>query len=62
MTHPELGSLGAEIIQRILNITDGGGQRSDSSIVSMLPELFDKVLEFVEDALSTRGLNDNVAH
>jgi len=28
----------------------------------MLLELFDKVLEFVEDALSTRGPNDNVAH
>jgi hypothetical protein len=62
MSHPELGSLGGEIIATIMDIADDGKQRSHDSIVSMLPELFDKVVRFVEDALSVRGPNDNVAH
>jgi hypothetical protein len=62
MSNPELGSLGGEIIATIMDIADEGKQRSHNSVVSMLPELFDKVLHFVEDALSVRGLNDNAAH
>ena len=45
-----------------MDIADDGKQRSHDSIVSMLPELFDKVLRFVKDALSVRNPNDNVAH
>lgn len=54
MTHPELGSLGEEIIRDIMEITDEGKQRSNSSVVGVLPQLFDKVLSFVRDALATR--------
>ena len=61
MSHPELGSLGGEIIERIIDIADEGKQRSCDSIVSMLLELFNKLLDFVDDALSTHGLSDNVA-
>ena len=61
MSHPELGSLGGEIIATIIDIADEGKQRSCDSIVSMLPGLFDKVVQFVEDALSVRGPNDGVA-
>jgi hypothetical protein len=62
MTYPKLGRLGEEIIRNIMEITDGGEQRSHSSIVGVLPQLFDKVLNFVEDALATRGPNDGVAY
>ena len=61
MSHPELGSLGEEIIVTIMDITDKGKQRSHESIVSMLPGLFDKMVCFVEDALSVHSPNDNVA-
>ena len=50
MTHPELGSLGEEIIRNIIEITDRGEQGSHSSIVGVLPQLFEKVLSFVGDA------------
>src|SRR5271167_794374 len=60
--HPELGSLGVEIIAAIMDIVDEGKQRSRDSIVGMLPGLFDKLLHSVEDALSVRGPNDNVAY
>ena len=43
MSNPELGSLGEEIIMGIIDIADEGKQRSHSSIVGVLPELFDKV-------------------
>src|SRR5437016_7740641 len=61
MSHPELGSLGEEIIVTIIDITDEGKQRSHKSIVSMLPGLFDKMMCFVEDALLVHSPNDNVA-
>jgi hypothetical protein len=61
MSHPELGSLGGEIIAAIMDIADEGKQRSHNSIVGMLPGLFDKMVCFVEDALSVRGPNDSVA-
>jgi hypothetical protein len=62
MSHPELGSLGGEIIAIIIDIADEGKQRGHDLIVGMLPGLFDKVLRFVEDALSTCGPHDNVAY
>ena len=62
MSHPELGSLGGEIIATIIDIADEGKQRSHDSIVGMLLELFNKVLHFVEDTLSVCGLYDNVAY
>jgi hypothetical protein len=62
MSHPELGSLGEEIIGAIMDIIDEGKQRSYSLIVSMLPGLFDKVVSFVSNALATRGPNDSVAY
>ena len=62
MSHPELGSLGGEIIATIMDIADKRKQRSHNSIVGMLLELFDKVLHFVEDVLSTYGPCNNVAY
>ena len=38
------------------------GQLSANSVIDMLPGLLDKVLKFIEDALSSRGLNDNVVY
>ena len=61
MTYPKLGSLGTEIIENIIYIIDEG-QRSANSVMDMLPGLLDKVLKFIEDALSSRGLNDNVVY
>ena len=61
MTHPELGSLGTEIIENIMHITHEG-QRSANSVIDIILELLDKVLKFVEDTLSSRGLNDNVVY
>jgi hypothetical protein len=62
MTHFELGSLGEEIIKDIVEIAGEGEQRSYSSIVGSLPQLFEKVLKFVEDTLATRGANDGDAY
>jgi hypothetical protein len=62
MAHLELGRLGEEIIRNIIEITDDGEQRSHSSIVGVLSQLFDKVLSFVEDALTARGPNDGVVY
>ena len=61
MSHPELGSLGGEIIATIIDIVDKGKQRSCNSIVSMLLELFNKVVQFVEDALLIYSPNNSVA-
>ena len=61
MTHPELGSLGTEIIENIIYIIDEG-QRSANSVIDILLRLLDKVLKFIKDALSSHGLNDNVAY
>jgi hypothetical protein len=61
MTHPEPGSLGEEIIKDIMEIADGE-QRSPSSIMGVLPQLFDKVVSFIGDALAVRGPNDGVAY
>jgi hypothetical protein len=52
MSLPELWSLGEEIIARIMGITDEGKQRSHS-IFGMLPELFNKVMDFIADSLET---------
>jgi hypothetical protein len=62
MTHPELGSLVEEIIKDIMEIADEGELRSPSSIMGVLPQLFDKVVSFIEDALAVRGPNDGVAY
>ena len=62
MSHPELGSLGGEIIATIMDIADKRKQRSHNSIVGMLLELFDKVLHFIKNVLSTCGLYDNVVY
>ena len=62
MSHPELGSLGGEIIATIMDIADERKQRSHNSTVGMLPELFDKVLHFVENVLSTRGPHNNMTY
>ena len=62
MSNLELGSLGEDIIKDIMEITEEGGQRSHSEIMDVLSQLFEKVLTFVEDALSTRGPNDEVAY
>jgi len=61
MTHPELESLGTEIIENITYIIDEG-QRSANLIIDILLGLLDKVLKFIEDALSSHGLNDNVVY
>src|SRR5271167_1099239 len=61
MSHSKLGSLGGEIIATIIDIADKGKQRSCNSIVSMLLGLFDKVVQFVEDALLVHSLNNSVA-
>lgn len=62
MTHPELGSLGEEIIKNIMEIADEGEQRSHPEIVGVLQRLFEKVLSFVRDALAVRVPNDGVAY
>jgi len=61
MTHPELGSLGTEIIENIMYITDKG-QRSANSVIDIILGLLDKVLKFIEDVLSSRGPNNNVVY
>jgi hypothetical protein len=61
MSHPELGSLGGEIIEKIMELTDQGRQGVGFAF-DALPELFDKVVDFVERALTTRGPNDSVAY
>ena len=61
MTHPELGSLGTEIIENIIYIIDEG-QRSANSVIDILLELLDKVLKFIEDVLSSHSLNNNVIY
>jgi hypothetical protein len=62
MSHPKLRSLGGEIITTIIDIADEGKQRGYNLIVGMLLRLFDKVLCFVEDALSTHSLYNNVVY
>ena len=60
MSHPELGSLGGEIIGKIIELTDQG--RQGSFAFDALLELFDRMIDFVERALTTRGPNDSVAY
>jgi hypothetical protein len=60
MSHLELGSLGGEIIKKIIELIDQG--RQGSFALDALLELFNRVIDFVERALTTRGPNDSVAY
>jgi hypothetical protein len=58
----KLGSLEEEIIKNIMEIAGKGEQKIHSSTVGSLPQLFEKVLKFIEDTLMSRGTNDGVAY
>ena len=62
MSYLELGSIGEDIIKDIMEIIKEGKQRSHSGIISVLLQLFKKVLTFIKDLLSTRGSNDEVVY
>jgi hypothetical protein len=65
-THPKLGRLGEQIIIDIQEIMEKGSRsftKDDfDALTTRLPDIFNRVLDFVGTALATRGHYDNVAH
>jgi hypothetical protein len=65
-THPELASLGEQIIFRVQALIEQGNESCTGdnfkALAEQLPGFCDSVLDFVETALATCGHYNNVAH
>jgi hypothetical protein len=65
-THPELASLGEQIIFRVQALIEQGNKSSTGddfkALAEQLPGFCDSVLDFVETALAICSYYNNVAH
>ena len=65
-THPELGRLGEQIIIDIQEIMEKGSRSftkdNFDALTTQLPDVFNRVLDFIGTALATRGHYDSVAY
>src|SRR6202035_2798172 len=65
-THPELASLGEQIICNIQTLIEQGNKSCTGddfkALAEQLPGFCDSVLGFVETVLATCGYYDNIAH
>src|ERR1700730_5017261 len=65
-THPELASLGEQIIFRVQALIEQGNKSCTEddfkALAEQLPGFCDSVLDFVETALATCGHYNNIAH
>ena len=65
-THPQLASLGEQIIVDIQGIMEKGSRSFTeddfNALTTQLLDVFNRVLDFVATTLATRGHYNNVAH